>query len=78
MSSVTINDGVRVVAGFFIIISILLSIYHSQYWLFFTGFVGLNLFQSGFTRKCPMFNILDVLDFDEGELQDGNQQMRVN
>ena len=74
----TISDGVRVVAGFFILVSVLLSVYHSQYWLFFTGFVGLNLFQSGFTRICPMFNILGALGFDEGELQDQDKQMRVN
>ena len=27
-------------------------------WLWFTAFVGFNLFQSGFTRFCPLENIL--------------------
>ena len=49
---------VRIVAGTFIILSLLLSHFHNQNWLWVTGFVGLNLLQSGFTQFCPMFNIL--------------------
>jgi len=37
---------VRIVAGSFVLISLLLAHFHSPYWLWFTGFVGLNLFQS--------------------------------
>jgi hypothetical protein len=48
----------RGIAGFFVIASILLSYYHSPWWLLFTLFVGLNLFQSSFTNWCPMMNIL--------------------
>ena len=36
----------------------LLAHFHSPNWLWFTGFVGLNLLQSGFTQFCPLFNIL--------------------
>jgi hypothetical protein len=54
---------VRIVAGFFVILSLSLGIeaspiFVSKYFLFFTAFVGLNLFQSGFTRICPLNNIL--------------------
>lgn len=49
---------VRVFAGAFIIISLLLAHFHNQNWLWLTGFVGLNLFQSGFTQFCPLFVIL--------------------
>ncbi|KAA0891832.1 YgaP family membrane protein [Oryzomonas rubra] len=49
---------VRIIAGSFIIVSLLLAHFHSPYWLWFTGFVGLNLFQSGFTQFCPLFTIL--------------------
>ncbi|KXS31351.1 MAG: sulfurtransferase [Candidatus Gallionella acididurans] len=54
---------VRIVAGTFILISLSLGveaspIFVSKYFLFFTAFVGLNLFQSGFTRICPLNNIL--------------------
>jgi glucan phosphoethanolaminetransferase (alkaline phosphatase superfamily) len=48
----------RAIAGFFVLASVLLAYYHSPYWLFFTGFVGLNLFQSAFTNWCPMMTIL--------------------
>ncbi len=50
---------VRIVAGAFIVLSLLLAHFHSQQWLWFTGFVGLNIFQSGFTQFCPLFTILE-------------------
>lgn len=52
---------VRIIAGSFIIISLMLARYHSPYWLWLTAFVGLNLFQSGFTQLCPLFNLLAKL-----------------
>jgi len=51
----------RIVAGAFIVASLLLAHFHHQNWLWFTGFVGLNLFQSGFTQFCPLFVILDKM-----------------
>ena len=56
-----IERSLRAIAGFFILVSVLLAHYHSQYWLFFTGFVGLNLLQSAFTNWCPMMTILKNL-----------------
>ena len=52
---------VRIIAGSFILVSLLLAHFHSQNWLWFTGFVGLNLFQSDFTQFCPMFTLLEKL-----------------
>jgi hypothetical protein len=57
---------VRIVAGFFVILSLSLGVeasplFVSKYFLFFTVFVGLNLFQSGFTQICPLNNILAKL-----------------
>lgn len=54
---------VRIVAGFMIMLTLSLGleaspVFVSQYFLFFTAFVGFNLFQSGFTRICPLNNIL--------------------
>lgn len=54
---------VRIVAGFFILFSLSLGVeisplFVSNNFLLFTAFVGLNLFQSGFTRFCPLNNIL--------------------
>lgn len=51
----------RLIAGFFILASALLARFHSPYWLLFTGFVGLNLFQSAFTNWCPMMVVLRKL-----------------
>jgi hypothetical protein len=46
------------VAGSFVLLSVLMSVFHSQYWLFFTAFVGANLLQASFTGFCPLAVIL--------------------
>ena len=56
----------RLIAGFFVLLSLLLAHYHSPSWLWFTAFVGLNLFQSGFTNWCPMMKILRMLGVKQG------------
>lgn len=56
----TVERLVRIIAGSFIMLSLALahfsgSVDMSQIsWLWFTAFVGFNLFQSGITRFCPM------------------------
>jgi hypothetical protein len=57
----TLERYLRAIAGFFILVSVLLAHFQSPYWLFFTGFVGLNLLQSAFTNWCPMMTILKKL-----------------
>ncbi len=57
---------VRIVAGFFILLSLTLGVeasplFVSSYFLLFTAFVGLNLFQSGFTQVCPLNGFLAKL-----------------
>ncbi|MBV2167473.1 MAG: DUF2892 domain-containing protein [Bdellovibrio sp.] len=54
----TIENQIRAFAGTFILVSLMLAHFHSQYWLFFTAFVGLNLLQSSFTKFCPLEIIL--------------------
>jgi len=54
----SIDRIVFAVAGVFILISLALSQYHAIEWLWFTAFVGANLFQSAFTGFCPMAIIL--------------------
>ena len=59
----TVERIVRIFAGFAILLSLALGVeaspvFHNVNWLWFTGFVGLNLFQSGFTRFCPLDMIL--------------------
>ncbi len=50
---------VRIAAGFFVLLSVTLGLIHSPWWFAFTLFVGLNLFQSGFTNFCPLEIILN-------------------
>jgi Inner membrane protein YgaP-like, transmembrane domain len=52
---------IRAIAGVFILVSLTLAQFHNRYWLFFTAFVGLNLFQSAFTKWCLMEKILSKL-----------------
>lgn len=54
----TVERALRLIAGAFVAGSVLLGIYVSPLFLWFTLFVGLNLFQSGFTDWCPMMAIL--------------------
>ena len=54
----TINEGLRAVAGAFVLISVALGVWVNPWFFAFTAFVGLNLFQSAFTRACPMAWVL--------------------
>jgi hypothetical protein len=54
---------VRIVAGTFVMLSLALGVeasplFVNHNFLWFTAFVGANLFQSGFTSFCPLNNIL--------------------
>ncbi|MCC6137115.1 MAG: DUF2892 domain-containing protein [Bdellovibrionaceae bacterium] len=53
-----IENQIRAFAGTFILISLVLANYHSPAWLWFTAFVGANLFQSSITGFCPLEIIL--------------------
>lgn len=54
----TVERYLRLIAGSFVLVTVLLGVYHSPYWFFFTGFVALNLIQSAFTNWCPMMTFL--------------------
>ena len=61
--NLTINQFVRIFAGAFVLISLALGVegsplFASKNFLWFTAFVGANLFQSGFTRFCPLEIVL--------------------
>lgn len=54
---------VSIVAGFMVMLSLSLGveaspIFVSKFFLFLTAFVGFNLFQSGFSKFCPLNNML--------------------
>ena len=62
---------VRIFAGIFVLLSLALGapgspLFANANWLWFTGFVGANLFQSGFTRLCPLDTILRKLGVKTG------------
>ena len=61
----TIDRYLRMIAGFFIMLSVLMAYLHTAYWLLFTAFVGLNLFQSAFSNWCPMITLLRRLGVGE-------------
>ena len=57
----TVERYLRLIAGSFVLASVLLGVYHSPYWFLFTGYVALNLVQSAFTNRCPMMWFLHRL-----------------
>lgn len=57
----TVDNGVRVAAGTFVLASLALGYWVNQYFYFFTAFVGVNLIQSAFTGFCPAAMILKKL-----------------
>ncbi|MDE1920030.1 MAG: DUF2892 domain-containing protein [Candidatus Omnitrophica bacterium] len=56
-----LERALRGIAGFFVLLSLVLAHYFGHLWLWFTAFVGLNLLQSAFTNWCPMVWILGRL-----------------
>lgn len=68
----TIDRILRIVGGFMVLLSLILahlggSIDLAQMsWLWLTAFVGLNLFQSGFTNWCPLVTILKKAGLKDG------------
>lgn len=54
----TVNRYLRLIAGAFVLISLALGYWVHPGWFLLTAFVGLNLFQSGFTNWCPMMTVL--------------------
>ena len=57
----TIERYLRLIAGFFVMLSVALGYWVNPAWFLFTAFVGVNLFQSAFTNWCPMMFILRKL-----------------
>jgi hypothetical protein len=64
----TIERMIRLMAGFFVLLSLALGspespVFVSKWFLVFTAFVGLNLLQSGFTGFCPPEKLLAKMGF---------------
>ena len=54
----TVERGLRLMAGVMVLLSVALTFYVSHYWMWLTVFIGLNLLQSAFTNWCPAMTIL--------------------
>ena len=63
----SIDRMIFAVAGAVILLSVVLTQYHNPHWMWLTVFVGANLFQSAFTRFCPMATILKALGVKPGQ-----------
>jgi len=63
----TIDRFVMAFAGAVILLSVVLSQYHSVNWLWLTVFVGANLFQASFTGFCPLAKILKATGVKSGQ-----------
>jgi Protein of unknown function (DUF2892) len=57
----TVERYLRLISGFFVMLSLALGYYVHAGWFLFTAFVGLNLFQSGITNWCPAMSLLKKL-----------------
>ena len=49
----TLDRAVLAFAGAMVLLSVVLTVYVSPLWMWFTVFIGLNLLQSAFTGVCP-------------------------
>ncbi len=65
----TVERYLRLIAGSFVLLSVVLGYFHSAYWFLFTGFVALNLIQSAFTNWCPMMTFLRRLGASSQRLE---------
>lgn len=63
----TIERGLRGIAGFFVLLSVALGYWVHPGFFLFTAFVGANLLQSAFTNACPMMSLLRKLGVPEAE-----------
>ena len=62
----TVDRAVMAFAGTLVIVSVILSLLHSPYWLILAGFVGVNLFQASFTGFCPAARIFKAIGLKPG------------
>jgi len=64
-TNMTVNQGLRALAGIVVLASALLAYFVSPYWLILNGFVGLNLLQSAFTDWCPAMLVFRKMGLKE-------------
>jgi hypothetical protein len=62
----TIDRAVMAFAGVIVLVSLILALVHSQYWLLLTAFAGANLVQAAFTGFCPAARLFKMLGMKPG------------
>jgi hypothetical protein len=67
----TVERGVRLMAGLMALLSLVLAHFFSAYWLWLTAFVGVNLLQSAFTNWCPAMNVLRAMGLKDAACDAG-------
>jgi len=60
-----LNNYLRLLAGFFTVVSVILAMYFDGRFLYFTLFVGINQIQSAFTNWCPAIWFLKKINIKE-------------
>lgn len=65
-AKMNIDRTVLVFAGAMILASLVLSQLYSPYWLLLTAWIGVVMFQSGFTRACPAAALFRKLGIKPG------------
>ncbi|HEX9904279.1 MAG TPA: DUF2892 domain-containing protein [Propylenella sp.] len=50
----TVERAILLVVGSLIVVTVLLAVYQSPYWLWVTGILGAHLIQASFTGICPV------------------------
>jgi hypothetical protein len=61
----TVESMLRMIAGAFVVASVLMGMMVDTRFYWFTAFVGANLFQSAFTGWCPMMSMLRMAGFKD-------------
>ncbi len=67
----TLNEWLRAIAGFFVLVSLGLGYWVHPAFFLFTAFVGVNLLQSAFSKTCPMMVFLRRLGVRDSQAQTG-------
>ncbi len=62
----SLDRSVLVFAGFMVLLSLVLTAYVSQHFVWLTAFVGVNMIQSAFTGFCPAAMVFKALGIRPG------------
>lgn len=62
-----VQQAFRLLVGIMVLVSVLLTHFHSINWLWLTAFIGVNLIQSAFTNFCPPMYFFRKLGLSEDE-----------